>query len=183
MIDIKSHGIQRNTSSGEFEVIPGGGCMVIDKENWEIIQMLTAEGSLNQSIGKKVPFWIPTNINQSSFIDTLYDRHIPPSKSERIYLKALSTSRECWVTENIYSAENSMTRWYDKETGIVLKIETKMSYATQEITILEILNNTNIEPLLINNQKGYIPEINGIVLVTALLVLSILIRKSKIKRN
>ncbi|MFX0171903.1 MAG: hypothetical protein ACFE9L_08285 [Candidatus Hodarchaeota archaeon] len=149
-ITIRSHGIQFNSTTGEINVVPGGGIMFISKDTWKITNVLTDSGTIPGSsyTNKKVPFWIPTNIDNTTPIDTLYDNHVIPSHSDSLNLSYYSTLRQCWVTHNKYSEENYMDRWYDKETGIVLKISTQMKLSSSHISCLETLNVTNIETLI-----------------------------------
>lgn len=151
-IIIRSHGIQRNQTSREVSIVPGGGYMLIDKETWTILQVIIGNVTqkIGDPIGKKVPFWIPVSVNETTPINTMYDKHVIPT-SESLNLSYFDTSRKCWVTNNIYSETASMQRWYDKKTGIVLKIKTEIKFGSSKISILETINATNVEALT----KGY----------------------------
>jgi hypothetical protein len=52
------------------------------------------------------------------------------------------------MTENVYSTGNWMNRYYDRVTGIILRIETHLRIDAVEISVLETLNSTNIVPLI-----------------------------------
>ncbi|MFX0125177.1 MAG: hypothetical protein ACFFAE_16210 [Candidatus Hodarchaeota archaeon] len=147
-ITIRSHGIQRNYTSGELLIVPGGGYMVIDRDTWTILQVIFGNVTRNigHPIGEKVPFWIPMSVNETTPVNTMYDNHVTPT-SEFLNLSYFTASRECWVTNNIYSETSSMKRWYDKETGIVLKIKTEITFGSSKRSVLETINRTNIETL------------------------------------
>jgi hypothetical protein len=147
-ITIRSHGIQRNQTSGELLIVPGGGYMLIDKNTWLILQVIYGNVTRNSGhpIGEKVPFWIPVSVNETIPINTMYDNHVTPT-SKSLNLSYFSTYRECWVTNNIYSETSSMERWYDKKTGIVLRIKTEITFGSSKSSVLETINATNIEAL------------------------------------
>ncbi|MFX0204355.1 MAG: hypothetical protein ACFFDT_00090 [Candidatus Hodarchaeota archaeon] len=147
-ITIRSHGIQRNFTSGKMIIVPGGGYMLIDKDTWMILQVINANVTKNigEPIGEKVPFWIPITVNETTPIDTLYDQHVTPT-TQSLNLSYFHTSRSCWVTNNIYSETASMQRWYDKKTGIVLRIVSEIKFGVSKISVLETINATNIDTL------------------------------------
>jgi len=148
-ITIRSHGIQPNQTSGELTIVPGGGYMLIDRSTWVILQVTFGNITRNTGdpIGEKVPFWIPVSVNKTTPVDTMYDNHIIP-KSKSLNLNHFPTCRDCWVTNNIYSETASMERWYDKQTGIVLRIKTEITFGSSKSSVLETINATNIEKLL-----------------------------------
>ena len=147
-ITIRSHGIQRNITSGEMTIVPGGGTMIINKNTWRIDQIIIGNVTQNigTPIGEKVPFWIPVSTNETAPIDTMYDQHVTPT-AQSLNLSYFHTSRSCWVTNNIYSETASMQRWYDKKTGIVLRIVSEIKFGVAKISVLETINATNIEAL------------------------------------
>lgn len=154
-ITIRSHGIQRNLTSGEMPIVPSGGTMLIDKDTWKIVQVIIGNVTKNigEPIGEKVPFWIPISVNETTPIDTMYDQDVTPT-TQSLNLSYFQASRSCWVTNNIYSETASMQRWYDKKTGIVLRIATEIKFGIIKISVLETINATNITTLS-NEDSSY----------------------------
>jgi hypothetical protein len=74
-----------------------------------------------------------------------------------------------------------MRRWYDKETGIVLKISTEIAFMSSNISVLETLNATNIDVLMESTSESS-PGFQGLPILIALLILPNLIRSIH-KRN
>ena len=169
-ITIRSHGIQQNQTTEELLVGSGGGLMLISKNTLTIIQFISDNMTITfgYPIGEKVPFWIPVPITQTTPIDTMYDLHVTPS-SDSLNLSCLPSIRECWVTNNVYSEESSMERWYDKETGIVLKIQTNITLGSSNISCLETLNATNIQKLRIDSLSNSSPGFLGFEILLFLL--------------
>ncbi len=169
-ITIRSHGIQRNQTTEELSVVSGGGVMLINRNTWVIIQFINNNITINfgYPIGEKVPFWIPIHITQTTPIETMYDLNVTPS-SDSLNLSCLLSIRECWVTNNRYSDRSSMVRWYDKATGIVLKIQTNITLGSSNISCLETLNATNIQKLKIDSVSDYSPGFLGFEILLFLL--------------
>ncbi|MFX1515352.1 MAG: hypothetical protein ACFFC6_03525 [Promethearchaeota archaeon] len=173
-ITIRSHGIQQNQTSGELIIVPGGGHILIDRNTWIILQVTF--GNITRDYGdpidEKVSFWIPVSVNEKTPIDTKYDNHIIPT-SKALNLSHLSTCRDCWVTNNIYSETASMERWYDKQTGIVLRIKTEITFGSSKSSVLETINTTNIETLLSDScsQSSFITSSNTYFGIESLLLL------------
>ncbi len=144
----RSHGLYYNSTGGEFQIVRGGGTMFIDGETWVIIQMSDSNGSAMSGppVGEMSAFWISTEVNESSVIHNTYDQFVHPT-SGVLELDCLMQPRECWITDNIYRNGTDMKRWYDKSTGIVLRIETSITKDSEQVSILEVLNATNIAEL------------------------------------
>lgn len=108
------------------------------------VNMLTREitnsSDLNY-VGKKLPFWIQTNVGIGSTVDIFYGIN-KISKSEII--EVLGQSRDCWVLEYNWATAN-MKRWYDKLSGICLKIHVVLHREDRIITITETAVETNID--------------------------------------
>lgn len=148
-IQIISHGIRFNYTSMTYSIIPGGGIMTISLSNWEIQQFCYLNGTAmpEQPIGYKVPFWIPTPITETTRVNTLYDENVTPSLVGPLEFNCLPTPRMCWKTDNRYSANVRMQRFYDATTGIVLRIQSSVQVFSNSISIEETLNDTNISIL------------------------------------
>ncbi len=181
-VTVQSHGIYRNQTSGDLSVVPGGGTMLVALQGWTIIQFILKNGSTLPVTpsGAKIPFWIPQSTTENTLINTKYDMGVLPT-SESLSLSCLSSSRECWVTKNTYSPGNTMRRWYDKETGIVLKISTEIAFMSSNISVLETLNATNIGALAESTSESS-PGFQGLPILMALFIPSSLIRSFH-KRN
>jgi len=149
-IMIRSHGIDRNYSTGALTIVPGGGSMTIDSRNWTILQLSLPNGTQIHSsppLGEREAFWIPTSVNETTPITNMYDQHSLPTSTGPMHFAGLPSTRSCWLTTNFYGSGNTMRRWYDKETGIVLQIETNITFMISQISALETLNATNISAL------------------------------------
>ena len=134
-------------------------------------------------IGEKVPFWIPMSVNETTRIETMYDNYITPT-SKPLRLNYFSTTRECWVTNNIYSETSSMERWYDKKTGIVIQIKTEITCGVTQMSVLETLNGTNIKGLTENqiSQSSSTSSVSGLESLLFLIVLSLIIPDKKSRK-
>jgi len=91
-------------------------------------------------IGLKWPFWVETNINLGSEVNT-YFGVATVSRSEVI--SVLGQERDTWVTEYSWPT-SSMIRWYDKASGIVLKIDVALQRAGVQVQITETAKSTNV---------------------------------------
>ncbi len=92
-------------------------------------------------MGEKCPFWIEKDVTVGSTIDTFYGVNTI-SRSESIFV--LGKQRDCWVVEYQW-ATSTMTRWYDKSSGIVLKIQVVLYRQDVTIQITETAVQCNID--------------------------------------
>jgi hypothetical protein len=136
-IDVISHGLFFNDTLMEFIIEPGGGTMRINLSSWE----------MQEYPGYKIPFWIPIPITTTTRINTLYDLNVTPTLVSPLEFDCLPTPRICWMTDNHYTPNHQMQRYYDATTGFVLKIFTFIQYNSQQISVEETLNDTNISAL------------------------------------
>ena len=148
-IRVYSHGIRFNFTSMSFTIVPGGGILTISLSDWSIQRFTYLNGTemSEQYIGYKVPFWIPTPITATSQVNTLYDMNVTPTLVGPLNFNCLPSSRICWKTENHYSSNEWMERYYDATTGIVLQIFSFFQILDHSISITETLNETNITML------------------------------------
>jgi hypothetical protein len=179
-ITINSSGLVFNKTTEMLEMVRGGGTLFVSKNSWEIVEFIHENISQTTAhpIGYKQPFWIPNNITQSIAIDTMYDLHTFPNRSEVLKINSLNIQRDCWVTYNTYGGGNSMERWYDKETGIVLKIVTVKKYLSSEVSCVELINETNLKVLMGSNIDP-----NGIILGGVIIFIICLISLVTIKKK
>lgn len=147
---IRSHGLIYNDTSESFDIILGGGRMVIDNESLEIVHAYYPNGTENDEypVGEKIAFWIPSTTNETSLINSMYETYAHPTLVGPFAFDCLPSDRMCWVTKNNFSTGNWMNRYYDAKTGIVLMIESHLQADSAEMTILETLNGTNIALLI-----------------------------------
>ncbi len=184
-IKILSHGIQFNFSTMGFQTVSGGGIVTISRDTGEILEFAYLNGTVtpHEMVGQKLAFWISTAISASTSIENIYDRNVTPSLVGPLHFPCLPAPRLCWLTENTYSSSNSMSRYYDTETGIVLKILTFVSVAEEQINIIETLNDTNIAALKTNPIPPYLPILVEIGIVSLVVlgagVIIIWLRKRK----
>ena len=111
--------------------------------NWTISTVTRAivNASDKEYIGEKWPFWIETNVTTGSTIDIFYGIN-SISRSEQINI--LGQQRDCWVVEYNWLT-SSMERWYDKSSGICLKIHVVLDHPSAKIEITETAGSTNID--------------------------------------
>jgi len=124
-----------------------GGNVVIthDESNWTI-NAVTREiinSSYLDYIGKKWAFWIETNVAVGSPIDIFYGIS---TITESEFISVLGMQRDCWIVEYNWSTAN-MKRWYDKSSGILLKVNVVLyrENVTIEITETAVLTNVDLE--------------------------------------
>ncbi len=181
-IRILSHGIRFNQTSMTFSITSGGGIMTINVDSWKIQKFTFLNGTEmpEQHIGYKVPFWIPIPITTTTQINTLYDLNVTPTLTSPMEFECLPTPRICWMTNNHYSPNNQMQRYYDATTGIVLQILTYIEILNNEISVVETLNDTNI-PILLQEPVLTPPflEIGFWIIALTLVGVTILIIRDK----
>jgi hypothetical protein len=131
-----SHGV--DTSSGNVVITTGEVNWTLNAVTREILS-----ASDSNYIGEKNPFWIEKDVTVGSTIDILYG-FSTISKSESV--NVLGQQRDCWVVEYQWST-STMKRWYDKPSGIVLKIQVILyrQDMTIEITETAVQTNVNLE--------------------------------------
>lgn len=133
-LHLTSHGV--NVTEGDV-------VLTLGEANW-MINVVTRE-IVNSSdpsyIGERCPFWIETDVTIGSTIDIFYGINII-SKSEQI--NVLGQQRDCWVVEYNWTTAN-MKRWYDKSSGIVLKIHVTLHRQDITIEITETAVSTNVD--------------------------------------
>jgi len=125
-----SHGI--NVTDGNVTLTTGEINLTINVSTREVI--ICSDPSY---VGEKWPFWIKENVTCGSEIDIWYGTSII-SKDEQIHV--LGEERDCWVVEYNWTTA-CMKRWYDKTSGVVLKIHVilypeNITIATTETAIL-----------------------------------------------
>jgi hypothetical protein len=172
-IEVRSHGLFFNTTTESFDIVPGGGTLIIDKDTCEIQDAYFTNGTKIEGypIGERTAFWISSETNESTPINSMYERNAYPTSTDPLEIDCLSTPRACWMTENVYSIGNQMNRYYDQETGIVLMIETQRRVSSAEVSVLETLNDTNIDPLVTNQVR----DDSGVVTIALLALPPILL--------
>ncbi len=181
-IQVRSHGLIFNTTTETFATISGGGTLVADKNSLVILYAYHPNGTeiTDYPVGEKAAFWISPETNESTPIDTMYETNEFPLSVGPLEFDCLPTPRMCWMTENEYSFGNQMNRYYDQQTGIVLKIETNRTVSSVDISILETLNDTNIVPLIevVNGINLEIVVLCSSIVGFILIVIILYLRKS-----
>jgi hypothetical protein len=175
-----------NATKESFDIVPGGGTMVIDRSSLEIVSAFYPNGTENEGhpVGEKIAFWIPVTTNETSRINSMYETNVQPTLVGPFEFDSLPLARMCWMTKNNYSTGNWMSRYYDMETGIVVMITSHRQVGTAEIAVLETLNNTNIAPLIAESPNPSIMVLiycSTIILTLALFL--VLFLQHKRRRN
>jgi hypothetical protein len=128
-----SHGV--NLTGGNVVIVPGEADWTINAYTREI-----THSSDSGYVGKKCPFWIRENAKGGSTVDTLYGvGNIGISES----ISVLGLQRDCWILEYHWPT-SSMKRWYDKPTGLCLKIQVTINQQGIAIDTTETAVLTNI---------------------------------------
>jgi len=129
-----SHGV--NMTEGNVESTFGEANFTINVFDREIANCSDA-----YYIGEKWPFWIETNVTMGSTIDIFYGTNVI-TNSQLIYV--LGQQRDCWVVEYNWTT-SSMKRWYEKSSGICLKIHVILNHQGIRIQITETAVASNID--------------------------------------
>lgn len=175
-IEIHSKGLVFNATTKRFDIVPGGGLMIVNKTSLLIHEAFYTNGTemSGYPVGEKIAFWIPQTTNESTPINSMYETNAYPTSVGPLGFDCLSSDRLCWMTDNVYSYNFRMKRYYDQQTGIVLMIDTFLKVSSSEISILETLNATNINDLL-DNQTNPIPILLFEVLVVGTSVIVVVL--------
>ena len=133
-LHVTSHGV--NVTEGDVVITLGEANWTINVVTREIVN-----SSDPNYIGERCPFWIETSVAIGSTVDILYGINII-SKSEQI--NVLGQQRDCWVVEYNWTT-TILKRWYDKSSGIVLKIHVILYRQDITIEITETVVSTNVD--------------------------------------
>jgi len=134
-IDIRVTSYTLNASDGALNIIPISSNFTINSDTREILS-----SSEPTTIGSKWFFWIETDVTLGSNVDTGFG---VASISGSEVMSFLGQQRDTWVVE--YNWPTSyMKRWYDKASGIVLKIYVVMQRASTQVQVTETARWTNI---------------------------------------
>ena len=128
-----SHGV--NVTDGNVAIIEGEAHWTIDAVTREV-----SSSSDSSYVGQKCPFWIPTDLRTGSSVDILYGANTI-RRSESI--NVLGQQRDCWILEYDWSTA-SMKRWYDKSSGICLRILVVLYRQDITVKTTETAVSTNI---------------------------------------
>jgi len=132
-VDVVSHGV--NVTDGNVAIVKGEVDSTINTVTHDVLS-----SSDPTYVGQKWAFWIPTDVKVGSPVDILYGANTV-SRSESI--NALGQERDCWVLEYNWATAN-MKRWYDKSSGICLKILVTLYQQNITITTTETAVSTNM---------------------------------------
>jgi len=132
-VHLVSHGI--DTSSGDVVITAGEANWTINTISREILNSTD-----HYYDGKKFPFWIEKDVGVGSSVDILYGIN---TISDSEYIFVLGMQRDCWVVEYNWPT-STMKRWYDKSSGIVLKIQVVLDRQDVTVEITETAIQTNI---------------------------------------
>jgi len=133
-LHLVSHGV--NVTSGIVTIVTGEANWTINKLSREVLS-----SSDSNYIGKKWPFWISTDASLGSSVDIFYGVSMISGNE---IIDVFGQKRDCWIVQYDWATSN-MERWYDKLSGICLKI--LVTLHRQDITIMttETAVLTNVE--------------------------------------
>jgi hypothetical protein len=133
-LHLSSHGVA-NVTTEDIELTVGD-------LNWTINAFTREAVNCSDSsyVGEKWPFWIQTNVGVGSSVDIMYGVNtISGSESIDVF----GQQRQCWVLDYNW-ATATMTRWYDKASGVCLKIHVVL-YRDVTVAITETAVQTNVD--------------------------------------
>ena len=133
-VHLISHGV--DTSSGNVVITTGEANWTINAISREILN-----SSDHNYDGKKNPFWIEKDVGVGSSVDILYGMNTISGNES---ISVLGMQRDCWIVEYNWST-SAMKRWYDKSSGIVLKIQVVLYRQDITVEITETAIQTNID--------------------------------------
>jgi hypothetical protein len=133
-LSLTSHGV--NVTARSVELTLGEANFTIDVITGEVVNC-----SDPYYVGEKWPFWIERNVTIGSIIDIWYGTKTI-SQNETIHV--LGKQRDCWVVEYSW-VSGSMKRWFDKSSGICLKIHVVLYEQNVAIHITETAVLTNVD--------------------------------------
>jgi hypothetical protein len=133
-VSLTSHGV--NVTARSVELTLGEANFTIDVITGEVVNC-----SDPHYVEEKWPFWIERNVTIGSIIDIWYGINVI-SRNETIYV--LGKQRDCWVVEYSWVSA-SMKRWFDKSSGICLKIHVVLHEQNAIIQITETAVLTNVD--------------------------------------
>lgn len=140
-VHLVSHGV--NVSDGLVSFPRGEINVTVDMTSLEVVALSDTSYSNEMPIGSKWPFWIPNSVKAGDAVETLYgDSVISPSQS----IDVMGKSRDCWRVSYAWQYAN-MDRFYDRASGICLKIQTSLLRNGISVTIVETAVQTNINSL------------------------------------
>ncbi|UCH32044.1 MAG: right-handed parallel beta-helix repeat-containing protein [Candidatus Bathyarchaeota archaeon] len=128
-----SHGV--NITDGNITLTTGEADLTMNATSRTVINC-----SDPNYIGEQWPFWIETNVTLGSPIDIWYGSNVI-SRDEMITI--LGHKLDCWVVEYNWTTA-SMQRWYDKTTGIVLRIRVTLYHQNITTITTETAVSTNL---------------------------------------
>ena len=133
IVHLISHGV--DTSSGNVVITRGEANWTINAISREILN-----SSDHNYDGEKNPFWIEKDVGIGSSVDILYGVNTISGNES---ISVLGMQRDCWVVEYNWST-STMKRWYDKSSGIVLKIQVVLHRQDITVETTETAIHTNI---------------------------------------
>ncbi len=133
-LNLSSHGV--NVTDGIVQLTVGEASLTVDKATREVV---SGSETVAYYVGERWPFWIETNVTIGSAVDIWYGVNTI-TRNESIYV--LGQQRDCWVVEYNWMS-GSMKRWFDRSTGIVLKIYNVLHRQGVTVVVTETAVMTN----------------------------------------
>jgi hypothetical protein len=134
-LQLISYSVQVNASDNSVTMNVGEANWTLNAFDREIVNSTDSS-----YVGKRCPFWIEPTAGIGSTVVTLYGE-TTIVRNETI--NVLGQQRDFWVTQQSWPT-SSMTRWYDKSTGIVLMIHVVLHQSGATIDVMETGMQTNI---------------------------------------
>jgi|GEM_PF-2165637 len=135
-LQLSSYNVDVNASDNSAIITVADDNWTVNLPNREIVNSTNNP----QIIGNACPFWIEKNVTVGSLINTLYGQTTITGSQA---LNVLGQQRDCWIVQYEWPT-SSMTRWYDKATGIVLLIQVVRQEQNTSILSNETATETNI---------------------------------------
>jgi len=140
LASVKTTSYSFNVTKGQVVFFPVAAWWKVDAASREIIEVESGDNVT----GHLMPFWMDPNASVGSKVDAYFGTYASVNGAQTI--EALGSSRDC-PNVILQWPSATMQRWYDKSTGIVLRIQTSMVMDGVPVNVTETAVQSNIQAL------------------------------------
>jgi hypothetical protein len=133
--DLQITSYSYNVTNGRVNFFPAGDEWKVDTENRNITESSTGV------TGLKNPFWIESNAGMGSTVDAYFGTTATIQQHETVGV--LGRNIDCWKV-SMSMGPQTMQRWYDPATGIVLQIDSSIDRYGIVMNVKESAASSNI---------------------------------------
>jgi len=134
---VKTTSYTFNVTKGQVVFFPVAAWWKVNAATREIVGVESGDNVT----GHLMPFWMDPNASVGSSVDAYFGTYASVNGAQTI--EALGSSRDC-PNVILQWPSATMQRWYDKSTGVVLRIQTSMVMDGVPINITETAVQSNI---------------------------------------